>query len=90
MIQVNFLNGRFHSADEASTNELRQGNSFVCEAINGGKSFRGTPTDMANDALAHLGVYSEFFPVIIYPKEGIDSKGHYTTSVTFEAVKTLF
>ena len=45
---------------------------------------------MANDALVHLGVYSEFFPVIIYSEEGIDGKGRYTTSVTFEAVKNHF
>lgn len=89
MVSTKYLNGRFLSADETSLNELRQSNSFVCEAANEGFPFRGTPTEMANNTLVHLGVYLEFFPVIIYPKVGTDNKGHrYTTSVIFEAVKT--
>lgn len=90
MIVTNYLSGRFYSADEVSTDELKQITNLVCEAFNERFPFRGTPTDMANDALMHLGVYSEFFPVIIDSKVGTDSKGRYTTSVTFETVKTLF
>ena len=89
MLKIEYLNGRFLSADELNSDGLRQ-NGFVCEATNEGFPFRGTPTKMANDALVHLGVYSEFFPIIIYSKEGIDDKGRYTTSVTFEAVKNHF
>lgn len=90
MVQIKYLNGRFLSADELSLDGLRQVNGFVCEAANEGSPFRGTPTEMANNALVHLGVYSEYFPVIIYPKEGVDSEGRYTASVTFEAVKNFF
>lgn len=83
------MNGRFFSADELTPDRLRQINGFVCEAANDGLPFRGTPTDMANDALRHLDVYLELLPVIIDLKEGTDEMGRYTMSVTFEAVKNL-
>lgn len=68
-MRIIYLNGRFLSADRFCPEDIRQVNGFVCEATNEGFPFRGTPTEMANDALMHLGVYSKFFPVILYPKE---------------------
>lgn len=90
MTEIKYFNGRFRSADEVSQSKFGEINCFICETVNEDFPFRGTPTEMANDALVHLGVYSEFFPVIIYSEEGIDGKGRYTTSVTFEAVKNHF
>lgn len=89
-MNIFYFNGKFKSTDEVSVNNLCQCNSFVCEATNEGFPFRGTPTDMANDALMHLGVFSKFLPVIFDLKEGTDEIGRYTTSVTFEAVKSPF
>lgn len=57
-----------------------------CEGV----PFRGSPMDMARDAIVHIlkVLCSEtgLFPVIIESFGGMDSKGNYTTKVVFQAV----
>lgn len=86
---VKYFNGNFYRAESIDVNEFEAKGNFVLEVTNEGYPFRGNPEEMANDVLAHLGVYSEFFPIILSTKGGSDNIGRYTTSVTFEAVKSF-
>ena len=90
MIKILYFNGSFDGASLRGLSDFEQVKDATIEARCEGFPFRGTPMDMAKDAIAHIlkRVSSEIglFPVVLESNSGTDKQGDYTTRVVFQVV----
>ena len=89
-MEITYINGFISEACLKGLKDFEQVRDAIILAKCEGLPFRGSPMDMARDAIIHIlkVLCSEtgLFPVIIESFGGMDSKGNYTTKVVFQAV----
>ena len=89
-MRVRYFNGSYIGADDLSSINVEQVRNAIVVASNEGYPFRGKPSDMADDVLAHILNSSSsnigVIPVIYESVGGTDKHGDYTTDVVFQAV----
>ena len=89
-MEITYINGFISEACLRGLKDFEQVRDAIIVAKCEGVPFRGSPMDMARDAIVHIlkVLCSEtgLFPVIIESFGGMDSKGNYTTKVVFQAV----
>ena len=85
-----YKNGSFGGASFRGLNDFEQVRDAIIVAKCEGLPFRGTPENMANDALARIlkRTTSEVgaFPVVLQSNGGTDAEGDYTNEVIFQVV----
>ncbi len=88
-MEITYINGFISEACLRGLKDFEQVRDAIIVAKCEGVPFRGSPMDMARDAIVHIlkVLCSEtgLFPVIIESFGGMDSKGNYTTKVVFQA-----
>ena len=85
-----YKNGFFDEASLRGLNDFEQVRNACIVAKCEGLPFRGTPENMANDALARIlrRTSSEVgaFPVVLQSNGGTDAEGDFTNEVIFQVV----
>jgi len=82
-MKIIYIDGRFSGAVDATSYDQLEGRVIIAESY--GNPFRGTPDQIAEDALHRLNC--PLSPVIIDSACGTDEQGDFTSRVEFQAVR---